>query len=109
MALEIIRKENLARDFNIYIFYGTDGDDWDNDGKELKEAISELIPISNRIGITVAKNSWGGSGDTIVEKSINDSGFLQKYPKHIRIDAFKSEEADEDRIIEGIKKLVSEI
>lgn len=108
MALDIIKKENLASDYNIYIFYGTDGDDWDNDGKELKEALSELIPLSNRIGITVAKNAWGGSGDTTVEKNINDSGFLQKYPKHIRMDSFKSEEAGEERIIESIKKLVSE-
>jgi hypothetical protein len=108
MALEIIRRENLARDYNIYIFYGTDGDDWDNDGKELKEALSELIPLCSRIGITVAKNAWGGSGDTTVEKSINDSGFLQKHPKQIRMDAFKADEASEERIIESIKKIVSE-
>ena len=26
---EIVQKESLARDYNIYIFHGTDGDDWD--------------------------------------------------------------------------------
>lgn len=31
---EIVEKENLAQDYNIYIFHGTDGDDWDTDGKE---------------------------------------------------------------------------
>ncbi len=31
---EIVNKENLIRDYNIYVFHGTDGDDWDTNGKE---------------------------------------------------------------------------
>ena len=31
---EIVEKENLVKDYNIYVFHGTDGDDWDTDGKE---------------------------------------------------------------------------
>ena len=31
---EIVEKENLARDYKIYIFHGKEGDDWDTDGKE---------------------------------------------------------------------------
>ncbi|PKP18559.1 MAG: hypothetical protein CVU05_13290 [Bacteroidetes bacterium HGW-Bacteroidetes-21] len=108
MALDIILKENLHKDFNIYIFYGTDGDDWDNDGKELKEVITTLLSLTNRIGITVAKNSWGGTGQTIVEKNMTDSGILLKYPKLIRLDSFDASGSNEDRIIEGIKKLVSD-
>ena len=36
---EIVEKENLAKDYNIYVFHGTDGDDWDTEGKE---ALPEL-------------------------------------------------------------------
>lgn len=32
---EIVEKENLIRDYNIYVFHGTDGDDWDTEGKRL--------------------------------------------------------------------------
>jgi len=108
LTADIINNENLAKDYNIYIFYGTDGDDWDNDGKELTEELSKLLSITNRIGITVAKNAWGGTGITTVEKTLENTGFLKKYPKNIRLDSFAATDANEDRIIESIKKLVSE-
>ena len=28
---EIVEKENLEQDYNIYVFHGTDGDDWDTE------------------------------------------------------------------------------
>lgn len=39
----------LLIDFNIYIFYGTDGDDWDTDGIELNDNLIRLFPISARV------------------------------------------------------------
>ena len=38
---EIVQKENLARDYNIYVFHGTDGDDWDTEGKESRSPSSK--------------------------------------------------------------------
>ncbi|HCB61046.1 MAG TPA: hypothetical protein DHV29_11845 [Bacteroidales bacterium] len=108
MVNKIIQTENLARDYNIYVFYGTDGDDWDSDGKELNEELNKLLPVVSRIGITVSKNSWTGENETTVEKNIAQSGIAQKRRKEFRIDGFNAETADETRIIESIKKLVSE-
>ena len=31
---QIVEKDNLSQDYNIYVFHGTDGDDSDNSGKE---------------------------------------------------------------------------
>ena len=107
LSNEIIEKEQLARDYNIYIFYGTDGDDWEDDGANLIEAIKKNLRYTNRIGITVAKSSWSG-GTTRVEENIEDSGLLEDKPGLIRLDGFNAEEATEERIIEGIKALVSE-
>jgi hypothetical protein len=39
---------------------------------------------------------------------MTDSGILLKYPKLIRLDSFDASGSNEDRIIEGIKKLVSD-
>ena len=103
----IIQQENLAKDYNIYVFYGTDGDDWDSDGKELLAEIRQLLLSINRLGITVAKNSWTGTVLTTVEKNINYSGILKEKPDLIRLDSFKAKEASEDRIMESIKKLIS--
>jgi len=107
LAHEIIEKEQLARDYNIYIFYGTDGDDWEDKGTNLIEAIKKNLQYTNRIGITVAQSSWS-SGKTKVETNLDTSGLLKSKPELIRLDSFQAEKASEERIIEGIKDLVSE-
>jgi len=105
---KIIATENLAREYNIYVFYGTDGDDWDSDGKELNEELGKLIPVVSRIGFTVSKNAWTGDNETTVEKNISQSGIKDRHHKEFRIDGFNADAVDEARIIESIKKLVSD-
>lgn len=104
---QIVEKEKLSVENNIYVFYGTDGDDWDEDGKELTNAIRKMITYSNRIGITVARNAWGANSMTIVEKNLNDSGLLKEKPDLIKMDVMQADNAPESRIIEGIRILVS--
>lgn len=107
LAEKIIADENLSRDYNIYVFYGTDGDDWDEDGKEFGQSLENLCKVANRIGITIAKNSWSGNGQTNVEKNTERTGLLKSKPDHLKIDSFSAEEADEKQLIESIKKIVS--
>ncbi len=108
MVNKIIEEENLARDYNIYVFYGTDGDDWEEDGKKMLEATSKMLGYVNRVGITIAKNSWSRGGETTVEKYMNRSGLLKEKPDLIKLDAFSATEGSEDRIIKSIKLLVAE-
>lgn len=104
---KIIQEESLYIDNNIFVFYGTDGDDWDSDGKRSLEEIEKVLVHANRLGITVARNSWT-SGTTTVEKYINNSDILNRKSDLIKLDAFSAAEADESRLIEGIKKLVEQ-
>ncbi len=109
LARKIIEEENLFNDYNIYIFHGTDGDDWDEDGKEMLEETNKLLSYTNRIGITVAKNSWSSSTTgTTIERYMDRSNLLKDKPQLIRLDSFSAAEANENRIINGIKLLVSE-
>ena len=72
------------------------------------EALQIMLGYVNRIGITIAKNSWSGfENDTIVEAYIEESGLLNERPKLIKMDSFMAEEATESRLIEGIKKIIS--
>lgn len=104
---QIVAKEQLAKDYNIYVFYGTDGDDWDTTGEKLIPAVKQMLTYCNRLGITIAKSAWAGSsGETNVEKNINNSGLLKEKRKYIRMDTIDSENYNENRIIEGIKILV---
>jgi uncharacterized sporulation protein YeaH/YhbH (DUF444 family) len=101
---EIVQNENLAQDYNIYIFHGTDGDDWDTDGRESIPQLKTMLRYANRVGITVVQHSAGTS--TEVEKYIKKSGLLEQAPELLRMDLF-GEDADEKRLIDGIRKLIS--
>ena len=103
---EIVEKESLARDYNIYIFYGTDGDDRDTEGKEALPELIKVLTYSNRVGITIAERSYGANTSSEVEKYIKNSGLLERHPDLLRLDVIR-EDADEPRLIEGIKKLIS--
>jgi uncharacterized sporulation protein YeaH/YhbH (DUF444 family) len=102
---EIVDKENLVKDYNIYVFHGTDGDDWDTDGKETIPELKKMLSFVNRMGITVAQHAPGS--DSEVEKYIKKSGLLVEQKKLLRMDVVE-EGADEPRLIESIKHLISE-
>jgi hypothetical protein len=102
----MIADGQLDKLYNLYIFYGTDGDDWETDGKEALESLKNLIGKVNRIGISIAKNSWTGDKPTTIENYLNSSYMLKTFPDHIRMDAFSSSGVSEDRLVEGIRKLI---
>jgi uncharacterized sporulation protein YeaH/YhbH (DUF444 family) len=101
---EIVENENLAKDYNIYIFHGTDGDDWDTEGRESIPQLKIMLRYANRVGITIAQHSAGTS--TEVEKYVTKSGLLEQAPDLLRMDILH-DDADESRLIDGIKKLIS--
>lgn len=103
---EIVETENLAKDYNIYIFHGTDGDDWDSTGKDAIAQLHKMLTYVNRIGITVAENGYGMSGRTEVERYLKKSGLLREQEALLRMDVLK-QESDEARLIEGIRVLTS--
>lgn len=106
MVNRIVKEENLAADYNIYVFHGTDGDDWDTEGKKAIPAIKEMIGYASRIGVTIAEHASTSQNNTEVERYLKKSGVLKEHAKHIRLDVI-NESSDEPRLIEGIKKLIS--
>ena len=104
---EIVENENLAKDYNIYIFHGTDGDDWDTDGKESIPELKKMLVYANRVGITIAEHATSKTHDSEVEKYLKKSALLEDKPDQLRLDVMQ-EDADEPRLIEGIKHLISE-
>ncbi len=103
---DIVERENLARDYNIYVFHGTDGDDWDKDGKQTIVEIEKMLHYVSRIGITIVEHSYVGSKQTEVEKYLKSSEILTKHSDLLKMDVL-DENADDSRIIQGIKKLIS--
>ena len=66
-----------------------------------------MLIYANRIGITITEHATGTSHNTEVEKYIKNSRLITEEPKLLRLDVM-GEDADEPRLIEGIKKLISE-
>ncbi len=104
---EIVEKEGLAKDYNIYVFHGTDGDDWDTNGRETIPEIERMLLYSNRLGITIARNAYSSTVDSDMERYLKRSGLLEKRPKEIRMDVMP-DDSGETRAIEGIKRLISD-
>ncbi len=103
---EIVAKENLARDYNIYVFHGTDGDDWDDGGEKAIPELEKILKYASRVGVTIAEHGHGESGGTEVARYLRNSGLLKDKSDLLRMDTM-GEDADEPRLIEGIRKLIS--
>lgn len=103
---QIVAKEGLARDYNIYVFHGTDGDDWDSGGDKALPELKEMIRYASRVGVTIAEHGLGTPGGTEVARYLESSGLLTEKPELIRLDVMQ-EDAGEPRLIEGIRKLIS--
>ncbi|MBI2133918.1 DUF444 family protein [Candidatus Woesearchaeota archaeon] len=100
---DVVNNENLARDNNIYVFYGTDGDDvGGNDySKVLASEIEKMLGYSNRLGITIVNHRTTSFGT-----NLESSGLLTKYDQLIKVDSFDNT-VTEERLREGVRKLVS--
>jgi uncharacterized sporulation protein YeaH/YhbH (DUF444 family) len=103
---EMVEAGNLARDYNIYVFHGTDGEDWDTDGSSTLPELRKMLTYASRVGITITERGSEPANSTVVEKYIRNAGLLDDHPKEVRLDAI-GETADESRLIEGIKRLIS--
>jgi hypothetical protein len=88
------------------VFHGTDGDDWDTDGKETIPEIKKMLKYASRIGISIVERGSGNFHNTEVEKYLKNSKLLDENPNLIRSDTM-GEDANEQRLIDGIKKLIS--
>ena len=103
---QIVEQENLQRDYNIYVFHGTDGDDWDTTGEEAISQLKKMLSYAARIGITIAENNFGIPGRSDVERYVKKSGLLEEKSDLIRLDVLE-QGSSEPRLIEGIRALIS--
>ncbi len=100
--------ESLARDYNIYVFQGTDGDDFD-DGTEAIPEIEKILSYANRMGVCVVENSYsGGKGESAFEQYIGESGLLDRkdvFRMHVMS---SSGIITEEQNIEAVKALINQ-
>jgi len=103
----IVEAESLIQDYNLYVFHGTDGDDWDTDGKQAVPELKKMLAYANRVGITIAAQAHGSGSTSEVEKYLKTSGLLDEKSDLLRMGVIGSD-AGEAQLIEGIRHLISE-
>lgn len=103
---EIVESEGLARDYNIYVFQGTDGDDFDN-GKEAIPEIEKILSYVNRMGVCVLKHPYYGNQESEFEQYIKKGNFAERKDL-FRIYIMKNASVSEEDNIEAIEALISQ-
>lgn len=104
---KIVEKENLTQDYNIYVFQGTDGDDWDTSGEATIPELRKILSYASRVGITITNHGTQYNRESEVQEYLEESNLLQEQSHLLRLDVI-NEDADEGRLIEGIRRLVSQ-
>ncbi|MDP3731361.1 MAG: DUF444 family protein [bacterium] len=103
--MEIIVEENLARNYNLYLFQGTDGED-DDDGQVAIPWVKKLLEFFNRIGVSVL-NTFRGEQKTVFEKYIAEGGFLDQKDL-FRMHVMSSKNPSETDNQEAVKALIAQ-
>ena len=103
---EIVESEGLSRDYNVYVFQGTDGDD-DDDGEEAIPEIEKILGYVNRMGVSVLKGPYGGDKKNIFEKYIEAGKFLERKDL-FRMHIMPGHGVTDEQNYEAIKALIAQ-
>ena len=103
---EIVEGESLARDYNIYIFQGTDGDDGDS-GREAIPEIKKILGYANRMGVCVVKSPYWGENISIFEDYMKKEN-IPNDRELFRMHVMSSVDVTEEKNIEAIKELIAQ-
>lgn len=82
---EIVQGENLQRDYDIYVFQGSDGDDGDSEGMYAVPEMKTILSYVSRMGVVLFKHPyWAAvSEDTQFERYVKEAKI------HERRDVFR--------------------
>lgn len=114
-ALKFISKQFENRyppeKWNIYVFYFTDGENWDNDNDIFIETLKNNFGINevNLVGITQIMAHFPGSVKQNVDKALADGTLNKDNIKTVSVGESgpMTEEQRNQQILEGIKNLLS--
>lgn len=101
-----VEGESLARDYNIYVFQGTDGDDFD-DGREAIPEIEKILGYVNRMGVSILKHPYYGDRKTPFEQYVKKGNF-ESQRDVFRMHVMLNVDVTEDDNIEAIKALIAQ-
>ena len=103
---QVVESEGLAEEYDIFVFQGSDGDDWQ--GEDTIPELEKILSYASRVGVTLFRHPWSMGEDmkTIFEQYIEESGILDMTDV-FRMHVMPSVD-DEALNIEAIKALTAQ-
>lgn len=107
---KIVEGESLERDYNIYMFQGTDGDDGDFEGEQAVPELRRILTYASRVGVTLFKHPYwiAVNEKTEFERYIEKSKILEQrdvFRMHTMPDYRR---VTDEQNIEALKKLIAQ-
>ena len=105
---EIVEGEALERDYNIFVWQGTDGDDGD-DGRLAVPEIKKILEYVSRMGVTLFKNPYFTTQNikTTFEQYVEKAGIMALRDV-FRVHTMSSYNITEEQNIEALKALIAQ-
>lgn len=106
---EVVENEGLADEYDIFVFQGSDGDDWDRRGENAIPELKNILSYVSRMGVTLFKRPFYAARDmnTTFEEYIEASGVLDMLDV-FRMHTMQSDGVTEEMNIEAIKALIAQ-
>lgn len=106
---EIVEGEGLEKDYNIYVFQGTDGDDFDRGGRRTLPELEKILGYANRTGVTVFKHPYFTEDNqkTTFEEYVESGGILRMRDL-FRMHVMPSLNVSEEMNKEALKALIAQ-
>lgn len=106
---EIVEGEGLSEEYDIFVFQGGDGDDWDHLGEQALPELEKILSYVSRMGVTIFKNRhYLKKGiETSFEEYINAAG-IPDFKDVFRMHIMPDEDVTEEMNIEALKVLIAQ-
>lgn len=106
-----VESEALNKNYNIFVFQGTDGDDWnDSSGRGAITELRKMLNYVNRMGICVLKHPYWNDAriKTVFEQYIENSGLLNR-EDILRVCAMSQDgNITEEKNADAVKKMIAQ-
>ena len=104
---EVVEGEALESDYNIYVFQGTDGDDFDWEGKQTLPELRKILGYANRMGVTLFKAPWFEDRKTAFEQYVEAGDILSRRDV-FRMHIMSPDNVTEEQNVEALKVLIAQ-
>lgn len=106
---ETVEGEGLASEYDIFLFQGTDGDDFDSRGTQTIPEMEKIFGYVSRMGVTLFKHPYYEAQgiETSFEQYVEAAGFLDRRDV-FRLHVMSSQDVSEEMNLDALKALIAQ-